>query len=72
MVSDFPILMQTFKAIAKLVDFGNDAVQLWLQLLGREPGGSVPDGRDEVNLLVHQMCVVALRRRQESQSAAVT
>lgn len=45
MVSDFPILMQTFKAIAKLVDFGNDAVQRWLQFPGRE--GSVPDGGDE-------------------------
>lgn len=43
----FNAASKIFKAIAKLVDFGNDAVQLWLQLLGREPGGSVPDGRDE-------------------------
>lgn len=41
----FNAASKIFKAIAKLVDFGNDAVQRWLQFPGRE--GSVPDGRDE-------------------------
>ncbi len=36
-----------FKVGAKLVDFGDDAVQEWPQLLGQKPEGSVADKRDE-------------------------
>lgn len=36
-----------FKAVGKLVDFGEDAVQTWSQPLGWKPQASVADGRDE-------------------------
>lgn len=36
-----------FRAVTKLVDFGDDAVQKCPQLLEKKPEGSVTDGRDK-------------------------